>query len=227
MLVAFATVAGLAFSVAAVPAAPLAASASKPVPSATRLPPATRMAALMTAQSPAATPSDKPALPAQPGDPFGEDTTLAGKPMVYIKGTGTWDKAFETISASIKKIKAYVDKEGLKADGLPITVFTSTDDTGFEFQAGIPVTEAPKGNGRDDIAIGRSPDGHALKFVHRGSYDDLDNTYEAITNYLDDKKLEAKDMFIEEYVTDPSTADANKLVVNIYVLIKPTQTSPG
>ena len=61
----------------------------------------------------------------------------------------------------------------------------------------------------------------------RGSYDDLDNTYEAITNYLDDKRLEAKDMFIEEYVTDPASTDKNKLVVNVYVLIKPGQTSPG
>ncbi len=75
--------------------------------------------------------------------------------------------------------------------------------------------------------LGQSPEGPALKFVHRGSYDDLDNTYEAITNYLDDKRLEAKDMFIEEYVTDPLTADAGKLVVNVYVLIKPAGTSPG
>ena len=28
----------------------------------------------------------------------------------------------------------------------------------------------------------------------------MDATYEAITNYLDDKQLEAKDVFIEEYV---------------------------
>jgi hypothetical protein len=34
-------------------------------------------------------------------------------------------------------------------------------------------------------------------------------------------------MFIEEYVTDPATADAKKLVVNVYVLIKPGQSPPG
>ena len=32
----------------------------------------------------------------------------------------------------------------------------------------------------------------------------MDNTYEAITNHLDEKKLEAKDTFIEEYITDPA-----------------------
>ena len=164
---------------------------------------------------------------AQPADPFGEDTTLTAKTIIYVKGNGTWDKAFETITGSFKKIKAYLDKEGLKSDGLPMTIFTATDDTGFDYQAAIPIAEAPKNPPHGDILIGQSPEGQALKFVHRGSYDELDNTYEAITNYLDDKRLEAKDMFIEEYVTDPVTADPNKLVVNVYVLIKQGQTSPG
>jgi hypothetical protein len=39
--------------------------------------------------------------------------------------------------------------------------------------------------------------------------------------------MEARDMFIEEYVTDPVSADPKKLVVNVYVLIKPSQPSPG
>ena len=66
----------------------------------------------------------------------------------------------------------------------------------------------------------KGPDGKALKFVHRGSYDNMDNTYEAITNYLDEHKLEAKDMFIEQYLTDPLTANEDHLVVNVYVLVK-------
>jgi effector-binding domain-containing protein len=175
------------------------------------------------AQSPPA--ASQPAAPAQsataqPGDPFGEDTTLTAKPIVYIKGTGNWDNALQTITGSLKKLKAYVDKEGLKTDGLPMTVFTSTDDTGFQYQAAIPLAETPKAPTRADISSGQSPEGHALKFIHRGSYDALDNTYEAITNYLDDKRLEAKDVFVEEYVTDPAATDPSKLVVNVFVLIK-------
>ena len=90
----------------------------------------------------------------------------------------------------------------------------------------MPIAAAPKNPPHGEFALGQSPDGAALKFVHRGSYDDLDNTYEAITNYLDDKRLEAKEM-IEEYVTDPLSADAGKLVVNVYVLIKPSDALQG
>jgi effector-binding domain-containing protein len=170
-----------------------------------------------TPPAPAATsPADKPAAT----EPFAEDTTLTAKTIVYVKGNGVWDSAFDTISASFKKLNAYIDKEGLKTDGPPMTIFTQTDDTGFQFQAAVPIVEAPKTPPHGDIAIGQSPEGHALKFVHHGSYDELDNTYEAITNYLDEKRLEAKDLFIEQYETDPVTADAKKLTIDVLVLLK-------
>ena len=165
-------------------------------------------------------PQTPPAAAAPSDEPFAEEITLTAKPVLSTKGTGTWDNTFKTITASLKKLKAYADKEGMKVDGMPMTVFTSTDDTGFQFQASLPLAEAPKNPPHGDIALSQSPEGRALKFIHHGSYDDLDNTYEAITNYLDEKRLEAKDMFVEEYVTDPLTADPKKLTINVYVLLK-------
>jgi effector-binding domain-containing protein len=166
-------------------------------------------------------PSPDTQAPAPAGDAFGEDAALTPKTIIYVKGTGSWDKAFDVISGSLKKVKTYLDKEGIKPDGPAITIFTATDDTGFEYQAAVPIAAAPKNSPPGELAIGRSPEGKALKFVHRGSYEELDNTYEAITNYLDERRLEARDLFIEEYVTDPTTADAKKLVINVYVVLKP------
>jgi effector-binding domain-containing protein len=140
--------------------------------------------------------------------------------MVYLKGNGTWDSAFDTITGSIKKLQAFIGKEGLKADGPPMTIFTSTDDTGFSYQAAIPIAEAPKNTPHGEIAVGSSPEGHAIKFVHHGSYDEMENFYEAVTNYLDERRLEAKDLFIEQYVTDLATSEPDKLVINVLVLVK-------
>jgi effector-binding domain-containing protein len=197
-----------------------------PAPATTPAAPAQTSPPLDVTPAPPAAPDAAPAQGGQSGDVFGQNTALKAQTIIYVKGTGTWDKAFETITNSLKKIDAYLDKEGIKASGLPMTIFTSTDDTGFEFQAAVPIAEAPKNPPHGDMAVGQSPEGTALKFIHRGSYDDLDNTYEAITNYLDDKKLEAKDMFIEEYVTDPVKSEAGKLLINVYVLIK-QPTAPG
>ena len=169
----------------------------------------------------AATPATPLAVPApvQTADPFGEQITLEPKTVVVLKGNANWDSAFDTLIGSFKSLAALLDKQGLKSAGNAMIVYTATDDTGFTYLAEIPVDQEPK-NLTKDMSIGKSPDGKALKFVHRGSYDNMDNTYEAITNHLDDKKLEAKDTFIEEYITDPLKTAEDKLVINVYVPLK-------
>ena len=172
------------------------------------------------------TPPPPPAQPApapsqaRPADPFGEEVTLASKTIVFSKGSANWDSAFDTLVEAFKKIQDALDKQGVKASGPAMTIYTATDDTGFEFQAGIPVAEAPKGALPEGLAVGNSPDGRALKFIHRGSYDAMDSTYEAITNHLDEKRLEAKDLFVEYYVTDPLTTQEDNLVIEVYVPVK-------
>ena len=141
----------------------------------------------------------------KPGDPFGEEVTLAAKTMVFSKGSANWDSAFDTLVEAFKNVYAALQKQGLKPAGPAMTIYTATDDTGFEYQAGVPVAEEPKGPLPEGLAVGKSPEGRALKFIHRGSYDAMDSTYEAITNHLDEKRLEAKDLFVEYYVTDPLT----------------------
>ena len=155
----------------------------------------------------------------QTADPFGEPATLEAKKVVMVKGSANWDAAFETLIDSFKALTALIDKQGIKASGNVMIVYTSTDDTGFTFIAEIPVAQDVKNLGKN-MSMGQSPEGKALKFVHRGSYDNMDNTYEAITNHLDDKKLEAKDTFIEDYITDPLKTAEDKLVINVYVPLK-------
>lgn len=158
--------------------------------------------------------------PLQPGDAFGEEVTLPARTIVYLKGHSNWDSAFETLVDAFKSLNEYLDKQGIKPNGAAMTIYTQTDDTGFNFEAAMPVAQAPPNPPKGDIAVGQAPSGKALKFVHRGSYDAMDSSYEAITNYLDDKGLEAKDLFIEEYATDPLTTKPDKLVVNVFVPIK-------
>ncbi|SDO28466.1 GyrI-like domain-containing protein [Afipia sp. GAS231] len=201
-------------------ATPAPAASATPAPAATPAPVASPSAAPSpppaTAQTPAAPP---PAATVQTADPFGEPFALEPKKVVVMKGTANWDAAFDTLIDSFKALTALLDKQGIKATGNSMIVYTSTDDTGFTFLAEIPVEQDPK-NLTKDMSISKSPEGKALKFVHRGSYDNMDNTYEAITNHLDDKKLEAKDTFIEEYITDPLKTAEDKLVINVYVPLK-------
>ena len=189
------------------PTASDTATPATPPPSAT--PPA-------TAQTPATPPADQKA---QAAEPFGEEVTLTAKKVLSLRGTSNWESAFDNIVESVKTLTAFLKKQNITPAGPVLIVYTSTDDAGFSFLTEIPVDKDIKDTGKD-MSMSQSPEGKALKFVHHGSYDNMDNTYEAITNHLDDKKLEARDTFIEEYVTDPLTTAEDKLVINVFVPLK-------
>jgi effector-binding domain-containing protein len=227
-LVALVPVIAIAWGSTALAQAPAPAASPSPAPAASPVPPAPAPSPApppaetkSPADTPSAAQSPTPPTPApvQTADPFGEEFTLEPKKVVMIKGNANWDSAFDSLIDSLKALTALLDKQGVKATGNPMIVYTSTDDSGFTFIAEIPVDQEVKNLGKN-MSMGNSPDGKALKFVHRGSYDNMDNTYEAITNHLDDKKLEAKDTFVEEYTTDPLKTAEDKLVINVYVPLK-------
>ena len=205
--------------------APNASASPSPAPSVAASPSPAASDAPAPAASPSAPPSPSaaqapaPSATVQTADPFGESITLEAKKVIIAKGTANWDSAFDTLIDSFKSLHALLGKQNIKPSGNVMIVYTATDDTGFTYLAEVPVDQEPKNLGKN-MSIGQSPEGKALKFVHRGSYDNMDNTYEAITNHLDDKKLEAKDTFIEEYMTDPLKTAEDKLVINVYVPLK-------
>lgn len=158
-------------------------------------------------------------------DEFGAEITLPEKTIVYLQGTGTWDAAYETLVEAFKTVHEYIDKRGLKPDGDALMIYTGADDTGFDFRAAIPVMGPFENPPQGDIAVGTSPSGKAYKFIHRGAYDGMENLYEAITNFFDEKNIQPGDLFIERYVTDPRTTPEDELVIEVIFPVANTGTS--
>jgi effector-binding domain-containing protein len=198
------------------PAASAPSAPSEPPPPAA---PESAPPAAPTAPPAAETPAAEPDQKIVTADPFGEEMTLAPRTVVMLKGNASWENAFEALTDSFKKLSSALAKQNIAPAGPFIVIYTSTDDAGFTYFTEIPVDQEPKDLPKG-ITIGKSPEGRVIKFVHRGSYDNMDNTYEAITNHLDKRYLEAKDMFIEEYVTDPLKTTEDKLVINVLVPLK-------
>lgn len=150
-----------------------------------------------------------------------QTVTVDARPAAVIKGQGKWDDAAKTLFEALAKLNDAVGKTGLAVNGRPFAVFTKTDDTGFSFEAMAPLSAAPEGAPKlpEGVSIGASPGGKALKFQHRGAYDEIEATYEAIAAYLDEKGLDTKDLIIEEYLTDFKGDDAT-VDVDIYVFLK-------
>lgn len=159
-----------------------------------------------------------------PGVPSDSTTVMLDVPartVAELAAKAKWDEGFKVIKDTETRVKAAVEKAGLKIIGAPIAVFTQEDDSGFGFTAMLPLAPGSKATLTDGVAIGASPAGKAIKFQHRGAYDDIDSTYDLITAYLDEKSLEAQDFFIEEYLTPLTSAEDPYLAVDIYVFLKP------
>lgn len=160
-------------------------------------------------------------VPGLPTDATTVRLDVPARPVAEFTAKATWDEAFKVIKDTQEKVKAAVTKAGLKVAGHPIAVFTQEDNKGFTFTAMLPLDPSVRGMPGDGVTLGQSPAGKAIKFQHRGAYDDIDSTYDLITAYLDEKNLEAQDFFVEEYLTPLTSAEDPYLAVDIYVFLKP------
>jgi len=219
------TFAALAFGAALFVTAQAGAQTAAPAPAAPAAPATPAPAAPVTpapATPPAATPPAAAAQQPADADAAAQPFEVKSRPAISVSGAAKWEDGYKAINAALAKARAAMAKAGLKEGGRPVAAFVDTDDDNFKFQAMIPLDAAPAATVDlgPDAKIAQTPAGRAIKFQHRGAYDDVDSTYEAITAFLDEKGYEAQNVFVEEYLNDPKGADDSALELAIYVFIK-------
>ncbi|WOJ91081.1 GyrI-like domain-containing protein [Methylocapsa polymorpha] len=199
----------------------LLASLPSPAVAQTRLAAADKTAPVENTPSTAQEP-ESPNAPGIPSDATTVTLDVPARPVALLSGDSDWANGFKSIIGAIEKVDAAVKTAGLTPTGRPFAVFLSTDDNNFHFEAMAPIAEKPEGKTEltDGVKLGVSPSGKAIKFLHRGSYDDIDSTYDLITAFLDEKGLEAKNLFVEEYLTDTKDSGDASLEADIYVFLK-------
>jgi effector-binding domain-containing protein len=200
---------------AGTPAAPSQAPSVQPAPVAPQ------------AQAPAPAPQKgadaaQATLGPAPSDPSTPDELrISPKVEAFVEGEAGWDDALTTIREAQKKVKDGLDKAGVKIAGRPLTRFVKTGDDKFSYEIGYPIEEpTSQPSLPPEIRLGTTPSGDAIRFIHHGSYDDIDGTYEAITVDLDAKGIDVNDAFLEEYINDVSDSADPDLEVYIYVFKK-------
>lgn len=160
-------------------------------------------------------------------DGFGDAAQMKPVPVLMKPGKANWDDAFATIVATLKEVDAEMARLKLTPHGASFVIYTSTDDYGFTFEAAVPFEGATTEKPQNGVQFSASPAGKALRFTHRGPYDAMDPTYEQIANLLDAKDLEAEDLYVEEYRSDPRTTSQDDLVIDIWVPLKPGSPPPA
>lgn len=152
---------------------------------------------------------------------FGDEVTLEARPALVLSGKTTWDDLYGTFRKAIADLTALATAQGAEASGPPMIRFVSSSDDSVDYEAILPVRAIDKPAASYAPARpGETPAGKAMRFVHHGGYDTIEQTYDEITNHLDERSITAEDAFVEEYVRDPATTPETGLATFIYVFPK-------
>lgn len=153
------------------------------------------------------------------GDVEVEEVTLAPVPVVVSRVRGATAEVTLIVRAGFGELLAKAAGAGLSPAGAPMTVFVSIGDADFEADLMLPVAvaSAPLPEG---LRAGTSPEGRAVRLVHAGPHEALDESYEQLATFLEDRGLAVKDTVIERYLNDPRTTAGSDLLTELYVLVK-------
>jgi effector-binding domain-containing protein len=164
--------------------------------------------------------------PSVPVEPTVED--VAARELVSVEGTTSLDPAAidQALEDAFGKINAFLAANGLRQDGAALAITHFYDESGWGFEAAVPVAGSSEAKARaartaaKGIRIGPGYAGSALKGVHVGSHSTLPETYQRLEDYAAEKGFDSNGRPWEQYVTDPRTTPEDQLRTEVYMPVK-------
>lgn len=144
--------------------------------------------------------------------------------VAYVEAESSKDtkEIGAAIGAGYGKVGAFMKANGLKQAGAPRTINNRYDDTGYGFDAAIPVDKAPDkaAPAGSPVKIKQTYAGKALKVVLKGPYSAMPTTYAKLHAFMAARGYEAAGAPWDEYVSDPGNTPESDLITNIYQPVK-------
>jgi effector-binding domain-containing protein/uncharacterized membrane protein len=144
--------------------------------------------------------------------------------VAYVEATCSKDEQeiARVIGGSYGKVGAFMKANGLVQAGAPITINHRWDDSGYAFDAAIPIDKAPEKPVPDgsQVKVKQTYAGQALKVVMKGPYSGMPTAYNKLKAFMTVRGYEAAGAPWDEYVSDPGTTAPGDLITHIVQPIK-------
>lgn len=148
--------------------------------------------------------------------------------IAYVEGTSSLDPdaIAKALGAAYTQIGQFMRAHALAQRGAPLAINRFYDESGWGFQAAIPVTGVnPAAKAAASVSgavrLGRTYGGRALRGVHIGDHASLPDSYRALEDYMVAKGLDSNGLSWEQYVSDPVNTPVGKQQTDIYLPVKP------
>ncbi len=144
---------------------------------------------------------------------------LEAQHIAGIRTTTTLDKIGEVMGPLFGEVFGHIQQSGQLPAGMPFALYHSMDGNKVDLECGIPVSSPVPGT--DRVRAGELPAGTAATVTHMGSYDNLPQTWSALTEWMSSQGLQPAGAPWEVYVTDPGeVADQSKWRTDIYFPVR-------
>jgi len=142
-------------------------------------------------------------------------------PMIYVSYRATMDQGDigQKMGEAFQALGAFIGQNAIEVAGPALAVYSDYTETGMTMDIGFPVAAAALGKAKGEIKAGATPAGKAMKFVHRGSYSKLRDTYGKIETYFGEEGLPMSPVAWEIYVSDPNSTPEDELVTDIFMQV--------
>ena len=124
------------------------------------------------------------------------------------------------MSEAYQKLQAYLGQLGKQMIGAPYCKYTngSADFTTFDIELGVPASEPLPEQG--EIYMSKTCEGKAITAMHKGSYKDIENTYESMMNYIAENGLESTGVYYDYYLNNPADTTESELLTKVVFTLK-------
>jgi effector-binding domain-containing protein/carbon monoxide dehydrogenase subunit G len=147
---------------------------------------------------------------------------VASLTVAYVEAACSRDE--QAIAAAVGRglaeVRAFLKAQRLQPAGAPLTIDTRWDDTGYGFDAALPVEGMPAGNASGSkVRLKRTYAGRALKVAHKGPRRELAATYDQLLAYAAAHAYAPNGPWWDEYVSDASAPEAERMT-HVYLPVK-------
>ena len=135
-----------------------------------------------------------------------------------IPATTTQQELGIKLGQSFGEIMQFLGQNGQQPVGAPFVAYYNLDPSNLQVEFGFPIAAELSESG--DVKIKKVPGGKIVTAIHKGSYAKLGETYQVLTEYMKQEKIEPAMLAYEYYLNNVAEVPEDELLTKIVFYTK-------
>jgi effector-binding domain-containing protein len=140
------------------------------------------------------------------------------QPTLVVRTRTSVQEFSQVLGATYGAIAQYLGAQGEFPAGPPFVAYHNMDMSDLDVEIGFPVSREMPGQG--DIQPGEIPGGQFAACLYTGPYEQIEEPYEALAQWIEENGHEPTGISYEMYLNDPQETPPEELQTQILFPLK-------